>query len=853
VVLNPTLKRALLAVLALAGCLGAFAPRAFASPFQEVKPGDALYERVKALGHWGLLDAKDQAVLDHGDTVTRLQLAYYTEKAKARISKPILPTPTPGGAGAPSIAEPVKPSEPTIQAPDQTQALPDLEQPKMAPAPALELPAAVSNEVDDLLKALKEESVYLRSRLNLLNSDLASQEAQLAALKRAQSAAEDVGRNANKNSGAWSFNTNSKWKFEDVTLKSTAPSGPITGTAMAPQRYTKYSQEIYFGMWGDLGKGSLSTGFGGLIPGSNDSTPVSLYLGKPEFKMNLDGRLGEWAFQALDEGFKAESTMGDFTRGVASDIAKQYERPFDIKPFSDDKFDKNWDDYIRSLGFVETQSLIGGNAQSTSDRVFDGVLTDGGNIPHLGNTKIKLLAGRLLRPNWFEYAVKANHSWLKDRFSTTLAGMWVDDSGTQPAPGVASIDMRNYTAELSANLRPVPIALSLEGAKSHFFTGIDTMSPSGAAPLIGQAFQLQASSYPFNFYYQDIRPEYANFQSKVDLTGIDVTRYGLSTTDFDGTVDRYGEVGEANQLQSNREGWRANLGWNGRRDDWMKRDLPTFFDYFVLNMDVASRTERVAMMAPMTTNSNGTTTYTQVQVIEPWIMVAPYYADDEGAWGLDLNGGYGGYTSAKQVRLNEMNNILAVRNAEDTNQIGVDGVSGVWSGAYETMRYRFRQESERIPLIDPATNTALQQLKTYNYLAFTNKWQLNKFYGGAKPLYLGVYLADNKVSGRSQVTTQADIPNLFHQSVQDLTLMAGRVLPYTDFLAHWANENWTCDWSVPRIADHTVETGLGIDYNLPWGGGKFGFRYNHVVYTSQFVPANNNIVEQVYVMASFRF
>ena len=843
-VLNPTLKRALLAVLALAGCLGAFAPRAFASPFQEVKPGDALYERVKALGHWGLLDAKDQAVLDHGDTVTRLQLAYYTEKAKARISKPILPTPTPGGAGAPSIAEPVKPSEPTIQAPDQTQALPDLEQPKMAPAPALELPAAVSNEVDDLLKALKEESVYLRARLNLLNSDLASQEAQLAALKKAQSAAEDVGRNANKNSGAWSFNTNSKWKFEDDTVKSLAPSGPITGTALAPQRETKFSQEIYFGMWGDLGVGSLSTGFGGLIPSSNDnSAPISLYLGKSQFKMNLNGRLGEWDFYAMDEGFDSQTTLGDFIRGVASDVTKEYERPFNIKPFSDDKFDKNWDDYIHSLGFVETQSLIGGNAQSTSDRVLDGVVTDGSTLPHLGNTKIRLLAGRMLRPNWFEYAARINHSWLNNRLTGTLGALWVDDSGTQPGPTTPSIDMRDYAGSLSVDLHPIPLALSAEGATSHFFTGIDLQSPSGAAPLIGQALQVQASSYPFNLYYQDIRPGYSDFQSKVDIAGIDVTRYGLSTTDFDGTVDRYGEVGEANQLQSNRYGFRANLGWNGRRDDWMKRDLPTFFDYFVLNMDVASRTERVAM----TSVPGGP------EILEPWVFVAPYYADDEGAWGLDLNGGYGGYGSAKPVRLGYMNNTFAVRDAEMPNYIGTDGASRAWDSSYETMRYRFQQASERIPLIDPTTGVALQQLKTYNYLAYTNKWQLNKFYGGAKPLYLGIYLADNKVSGKSQVATQADIPNLFHQSVEDLTLMAGRLLPYTDFLAHWANEDWQTDWSVPRVKYHTLETGLGLDYNIPWGSGKLGFRYNHVVFTSQYVPANNYVAEQVYVLASFRF
>ena len=67
----------------------------WADPLEKVGPDQSLYQRVRNLGHAGLLDAKDQAVLDQGVPVTRLQLAFYVEKARARMQDPPPSTPAP--------------------------------------------------------------------------------------------------------------------------------------------------------------------------------------------------------------------------------------------------------------------------------------------------------------------------------------------------------------------------------------------------------------------------------------------------------------------------------------------------------------------------------------------------------------------------------------------------------------------------------------------------------------------------------------------------------------------------------------------------------------------------------------
>ena len=853
------------ATLCMFALLCAFAARATASPFEEIKSGDNLYQRVKALEKWGLLDAQDQAVLDRGEAVTRLQLAFYTEKAKTRISAPLFPatTPTTASAPAPVLVAPSQSIEqpiPQIVAPQAPVAqpavpsVPELAAPAMpAPQPtAVMVPPSVSKEIDDLLKAMKNESAYLRARQPLLDADIKTQEDELQAIKKTQIAADTVARKANKNSGDWSFNTNADWHFEDMTVQGNSNSAALTGTSgvqsvkgITPQRITREDQQIYFGMWGSLGKASLSTGFTAKLYSMNDASvdsasSVTLTPGVPQLKMNLDGRFGTWSFFAMREGYDPDTSMGDFTRAQSTDRPKNYISPYNIVCWSPDKFDKNWDDFMHNLGFVPTQALLGGIGQTGADRVFDGVVMDGSDLPKLGSTKIKILAGHYgtsTSPTWFEYGTLVQRPWLNDHITTKVAGYWMDD--TTHKVGVASIDMRNYTGEASVDLKPIPIVFSGQFAYSSLYTGVDNgLAPGGSAqPLPGSALQLQASCYPFNIFYQNIQAGYSNFQSKVDITGIDFTRYGLSSTQTDDLINKYGEVGEADTLQSNRKGVRLNLGWNGRKDEWMQNSLPKFMDYFLLNVDAAKRTEFVAIDSAEVGGH---------YVLEPWTFVAPYYPEDEGVWGMDLYGGYGG--SPCTLRGEVDSNILAVRQASDPM-----GASRTWSSSYEWVRYRFQMASERIPLLDPGTGADISDIKTYNYLALSNKWQLNRFYGSSKPLYLAIYYANDVVSGAASGPYTSDISCLLHQSVFDTTLMAGRLLPYVQVSVHFAEEKWHSDYSIPRIQYDTKSTGAGLDYNIPWGSCKLGLRYNHVVFNSEYVPANNYVAEQVWAQANFRF
>jgi hypothetical protein len=43
--------------------------------------------------------------------------------------------------------------------------------------------------------------------------------------------------------------------------------------------------------------------------------------------MTLDGRFGTWNFFAMDEGFHGETTMGNFTRGVAARSPEALRQP----------------------------------------------------------------------------------------------------------------------------------------------------------------------------------------------------------------------------------------------------------------------------------------------------------------------------------------------------------------------------------------------------------------------------------------------------------------------------------------------------------------------------------------------
>ncbi len=63
--------------------IGPLATGLWANPSDNVTSDEPLYQRVKALEAYGLLDSQDQAVLDQGRVVTKLELDFFTEKAKA--------------------------------------------------------------------------------------------------------------------------------------------------------------------------------------------------------------------------------------------------------------------------------------------------------------------------------------------------------------------------------------------------------------------------------------------------------------------------------------------------------------------------------------------------------------------------------------------------------------------------------------------------------------------------------------------------------------------------------------------------------------------------------------------------
>ena len=73
----------------------------WAFPMENVTSDSDLYQQVRQLGDYGLLDPVDKSVLDRGLVVTRLELALYTEKAQSRLDAA---TPVPVSLVAPPVS-----------------------------------------------------------------------------------------------------------------------------------------------------------------------------------------------------------------------------------------------------------------------------------------------------------------------------------------------------------------------------------------------------------------------------------------------------------------------------------------------------------------------------------------------------------------------------------------------------------------------------------------------------------------------------------------------------------------------------------------------------------------------------
>ncbi len=810
----------------------------FANPYEELTPDQPLYQRVKKLENYGLLDSEDRAVLDQGKAVTRLQLAFYMQKAKASMEEPELlhpetipsPTETPVPTAMPVATAPVL--EPSINVP-----LPVV-QPENPMQPVVN--PAVRQEIDDLLKEFKQESAMLKARMAVDYQQLGDEAKELDALKTVQNDVNSVWGKANVSTGIPSFNAKTRFRLEDFNM-----SGLYTVNAIRPQN------ELDLGMWSDLGgTGSISLGLIAVTSASNASaasSPVSLGIYNPDVNFKLEGPLGQWDTHFVVEAYPGALTLGDFSRGLGPTSLRNFVDPVDIKRFSDDKDSLTWDNYMDAFTLAPPTALAGAIVSST-DPVFDGVYGVGTNLPLLPDARMILLFGRQgeedTQTDRFEEGLKLSEplGLVYANFSTE----WVnDDFGINAPP---QLDLKTYQLDFTANLNPVII--SVEGAFSSLYSGLNNGVPTNTA-LEAPAAQAEVSFYPFNVFYTAISDGFANYNSKVAMAGVNFNQYGVypgAVTQANWDIDEYGFIGEVDNLVSDRHGWRVNLGWDGRKQDWMKK-WPSFFDSILINFNVASKTEYA-----VETNAEG------YNVIEALNIIQPYYPDDEGIWGLDL---WGGYTSPWQPAREAYNaGITAIRNDGDTNN--------------DETRYQFNLSSEIIPLIvpvlgtngQPMTYTAanapstamigkniynnIMDLKTYNYVQLNAKWKINKAFGFDTPLYSSFYFTDNEVSGQATQMGQTSIPNLFEQTVYDISGMY-QIIPNVNLMADYGWEIWHSSYTYPLINYRTDAPGVGLAYDIPWGGGRFELRYKDVTFKDVDVPANSYHTGQWYSELFFLF
>ncbi len=840
--MNPRILKfkTFLGLLAVGSFLIAGAPGLSAHPLDNVTPDDALYQRVQKLGDAGLLDPGDQALLDQGRIVTRLELALFVEKSESRLGI----GPETGSNPSPLVVAQAPPApEPVLSTPASANT------PSASPLSPSVGPA-LQKEIRELLKILEEESSYLRTRLSLDDVRVHQQEKELEKLQAAQAEVDATFRKADESTGSPHFTSISNLRVENLDLSGI--------TAVSASRI---QEEVNLGAWSDLGgKGSISVGLGGYLFGSNaSSSPVSIYQFSPVVNYNLDGKLGHWSATVAVEDYTYDTDLGVFTRGQAPGILR-FEDPFDIKKYSADKDLKNWDDYMTNLGYVP--SAVAWQSQNSSTKVFDGLYMIGSQLPLVSpDARATILLGRMgssVEPNEWEEALKYSQPWLGGALMTSFSTLWVNDNdGIVPAE-TAAIDMKDYAANIGIDLHPVFIGL--DAAFSDFYTGMDSQNPLDPQVLSAPAGQASLSLYPLTFYYTAISDGYANMQSKVVLAGINSPRFGLpnivGTTQASGVgasnagvFDNPGYVGMVDDLVSNRYGWRANLGWKGRQESWSK-DLPAFLDDILVNFDVAQKTEYSVLPDEVGHN-----------VVQVNDILTVYYPEDTGLWGNSLWGGYNGLQS---VGTEYVNHLTAQRN---------DGISDevyMMVGNGTTQRVPFMLPVYSSPGVLATSGgenlyTLLDHLKTYHYLTLTTKIQFNKWFNLSSPFYGSFFFTDNGVSGNTANPvlsampdpnrpgqTLGSFPSLFDQTVYDGSLMV-QVVRNVQVMGDYGLELWKSDYTYPLVDQRTDSVGLGLAYDLPWGGGKLEARYKHLVFQDTYVPANNYQADQVYTYFLFGF
>ncbi len=916
-------------------CTTTLATSLWANPSDNVTSDQPLYQRVKALEAYGLLDPQDQAVLDQGRVVTKLELGFFTEKAKAnyQTSKELQVALAPQAASTTDLtANPAPAAAVTVATPAQNQdfvqgfslyqqkqyaqAIPKFQaviqqNPNIAmayyylgycqvmagktkegavaltqfiqkqPNPSIRdyltrvkarltqaeqqwvdaqvgsasIPAQPANtdietEINALLKILDEESDYLRTRMALLDYRLQDQEKELETLQSTQDDINSIFRKSNKSSTSPHFIYEADVKAENFHLSGITI---VSATAVA--------NDFTLGVWSDLGgKGSYTVNLQSTLQSSNaTSAPASLYISAPSLNYNLDGMLGHWSSTIAVESYTWDTDYGDFTRGGAAN-ALRFEDPFDVKRYSGDKNQKTWDDYMTNLGYVPSStSWI---TQNQTTKVFDGLYMVGTSLPLVSkDAKMNMLFGRVDGDtHQWEEGIKYAQPWANGFLLSSLSALWVNDNGLSAPLTQGNMDMKSYAADLGFDLKPA--FLDIEGGYTHLYTGVyndggPVSFHSGnialAQTLSAPAGQAALSLYPLTLYYTAISEQYSNFQSKVLLTGIQFWKFGFpANTNNNNPVmnDQFGFVGMADDLISDRYGWRATLGWKGRQESWTK-SLPSFLDDLIINMDVARKTEYQAVSDEMGYKS-----------VEAYNLISVFYPESTGIFGSNVWDGYQGMHPAGAAYVS---NIESSRG--DGNTFNPDVI-------------RFGPPiAERVPLIlnyipgsqsvtspdNGVTFTSLDHIKTFNYATVTAKLQLNKMLGLNTPFYAGLFFTDNEVSGDTNNPTLANvadpnrpgqtlahIPCLFDQTVYDAAFMYG-IFKWVNLLADYGLEQWKSNYTIPKVDYRTDSLGAGMAYDFPWGGGKLEMRYKHVTFRDLYVSANSYQADQVYSMFIFSF
>ena len=191
----------------------------------------------------------------------------------------------------------------------------------------------IRQEIEQLLKELKQEAAYLKTRMSLDDQRIKEQENEWEALQTVQKEVNSVWKTANKSVGTPHFTTNSRIIFENLNVSAvTWIDANTKSVSVAQTSATREQNIVELGIWTDLGgHGAISAGLGSILSDSNYSSlssPATLYIYDPKVELIFEGPLGRWDTHFVENDYNAYSTLGDFTRGIGPTALRRFEDPF---------------------------------------------------------------------------------------------------------------------------------------------------------------------------------------------------------------------------------------------------------------------------------------------------------------------------------------------------------------------------------------------------------------------------------------------------------------------------------------------------------------------------------------------